>query len=914
MASTSKFRQLINSQIPTNNQKQISASSVRRVLEESANSIDGIFDTISIANGLGVYNATTGVATISETGVTYTPVELANQVNGKYFDVVVSGTQSITGESVVMEVGGIIISRGTTWDYIPKSSLALVKAINLEGKVAPTQTLGFYSLTPTSTSFNATNKVCLNQRQYVSMKGVVRRLRVKTQTATGSVNLLILRKNVAGTAYEEISRHLVALGTIGNNDVDVSSMNIQVLKGDTYALQFAGAGPDIRTNSTASSGRSLTTLIQAGTVSVPTAQIEATLGGVIDAAFVFELDIEGDFAAQTTSDLSVINGQVTTNAAGVLNHEGRVSSLESTVSTIASSVIEYQDELVVKNAFDTNNGWDLTSFSGWAIGMNHLTVEHMTKLRMVLSRIPTNEKLVLKVYSRPVADTASATFPGSHVNDVLLQTKEYLTSGMIATAGFQTVDMLIDSLLIDTTKIYLFHVKGVLAGGGVGTLGTDRHSVATAGLAPWQRGWYANSPAPDTTTNIGSGANFVVSYSVFMSRPVDLVAEIKEKSDDSADQILTRMANKSFAKGIQLYKNALSALPARWTAVNWSASGGGLSPSATGLANYLKFNDQYAASRRKASVKVKLFADTRFMFFTKNVEGAVNQGTLTEIDVAAAKIRIYKAFTDAGALPALKIDAACTIVSGREYLVELFAIEEENRLVVTDTLTGDSVSVSDNTLNGVSADATGRQYDCYAFCNYSGTAPIVRDFRVSCLQPVNPVLYICGDSITAYRYGATVANGYAYRLAALLGVPVVISGRGGGTIAGVLNRLETEVKFLKPTYVMISIGTNGGNTILNLTQAVNRIIELGAIPILNNVPRHSNGSDVAVNAIIETVRSTFGLSGALFNVATSIGKVVANGQDLTIFNNDGGVYLHPTSTGSAEMAKRFPIDTPELFD
>lgn len=75
--------------------------------------------------GIGNLNATTGIATIIETGISYTPTVVANQANGKYFDVVVAGTLVITGTTIAMEIGGIVISRGTKWDYIPKSSLAI---------------------------------------------------------------------------------------------------------------------------------------------------------------------------------------------------------------------------------------------------------------------------------------------------------------------------------------------------------------------------------------------------------------------------------------------------------------------------------------------------------------------------------------------------------------------------------------------------------------------------------------------------------------------------------------------------------------------------------------------------------------------------------------------------------------------
>lgn len=81
---------------------------------------DEIFETFSLADGLGTYNASANSATLKEAGTTFTPTSTANQANGKYFDIVVAGTQNITGTGPTgMSVGGKLISRGTKWDYIP---------------------------------------------------------------------------------------------------------------------------------------------------------------------------------------------------------------------------------------------------------------------------------------------------------------------------------------------------------------------------------------------------------------------------------------------------------------------------------------------------------------------------------------------------------------------------------------------------------------------------------------------------------------------------------------------------------------------------------------------------------------------------------------------------------------------------
>lgn len=87
--------------------------------EDTANSV---YDQFSLADGIGTYNATTNVATIRNTvgaDTTFTPTTTPAQATGKFFDIIVAGTQSITGTSKDMQVQGKLVSRGAKWDYVP---------------------------------------------------------------------------------------------------------------------------------------------------------------------------------------------------------------------------------------------------------------------------------------------------------------------------------------------------------------------------------------------------------------------------------------------------------------------------------------------------------------------------------------------------------------------------------------------------------------------------------------------------------------------------------------------------------------------------------------------------------------------------------------------------------------------------
>lgn len=117
--NTAALRAKINEDLRSNSTRQITAEKLRSVFLSSANAIDSIFTTLQMSNGVGTYDASTNTAKLTESGTTFTPTPVATQPNGNYFDIVVPGTQSVTGVAVAMAEGGRLISRGTKWDYIP---------------------------------------------------------------------------------------------------------------------------------------------------------------------------------------------------------------------------------------------------------------------------------------------------------------------------------------------------------------------------------------------------------------------------------------------------------------------------------------------------------------------------------------------------------------------------------------------------------------------------------------------------------------------------------------------------------------------------------------------------------------------------------------------------------------------------
>ena len=197
-----------------------------------------------------------------------------------------------------------------------------------------------------------------------------------------------------------------------------------------------------------------------------------------------------------------------------------------------------------------------------------------------------------------------------------------------------------------------------------------------------------------------------------------------------------------------------------------------------------------------------------------------------------------------------------------------------------------------------------------------GVSPTI--CKVEVFSLVNkPYLYIVGDSITE---GADTTVRYGDLIGKQLQKPYIISGRAGGTINGIIGsnsyegKILTEIKYIRPNYVMVMIGTNGGGTSQQYIDLCNRIIALGCKVLLNNIPCHNkDGMEIAneTNAIIEGVRNELGLNGVRMNIATSINNDGTN-INSSLFNS-GNNKIHPNALGNKAMYMRTFQDVPELY-
>lgn len=306
--------------------------------------------------------------------------------------------------------------------------------------------------------------------------------------------------------------------------------------------------------------------------------------------------------------------------------------------------------------------------------------------------------------------------------------------------------------------------------------------------------------------------------------------------------------------------------------------------------------------------------DTNLVLFTQDKEGYVLQ-TAVSVNAADNSLNIYEIFTGAS-LPAIRASKAISfaLASGRKYIVEMYRLPRGNGIRIIDILTGSTDSLEvypTQAVHGTDAEvyAAGLQYDQFGVFWNGGAAPVVSELSCGYFGVKNPLLYIVGDSIT-YGYGTNDASlTYAHLIGRMTGGDYVVSPRGGGKIGGVIEKIQTECSIIKPKYIMVTIGTNGGVTVAQLQELIDAIEAIGSIPIINCIPCRGNGEQTTANTNILSM----GTYCCRFDLATAIDPTAATLKANIALYADGNAMVHPNTDGFKKMADRVRIDLPFLL-
>lgn len=336
----------------------------------------------------------------------------------------------------------------------------------------------------------------------------------------------------------------------------------------------------------------------------------------------------------------------------------------------------------------------------------------------------------------------------------------------------------------------------------------------------------------------------------------------------------------------------------------------------TGTKNIVQLNKYYSLGERLVRYHVRFAASTKAVFQSSTGDFKV------VVDVAAQKATIETK-------PA--VWKHVTIHAANEYMVEIQRLYQQSKLILTDLVTGEQqvLEINGDGSGGVGKGATGSetgmasQWDYYCFGLLEGEPLTIKQICVQAMECDLSVL-IYGDSISQPE-GYFPAKDFPFSWTQLImkGVKgrTISSGRGGCTINEVLERIKNELPYLKAKYVMVTIGTNGGNTEQNLSELIEYIQKNGSIPILNNIPSNEHATQVEANILIEKVRKRYGINGCRFDLPTSLGRdgkqvdtTTMWHEDYTAINNWGHYYHHPNVKGSRLMYLQTLIDVPEIYE
>ncbi len=336
----------------------------------------------------------------------------------------------------------------------------------------------------------------------------------------------------------------------------------------------------------------------------------------------------------------------------------------------------------------------------------------------------------------------------------------------------------------------------------------------------------------------------------------------------------------------------------------------------TGKNDVVKLDRFYALAERMVQYRLKFSADAKAVF--RSSLGDFN----AYVDIPNKRISIATSPVTEKTVDFLQAD--------REYELEIYHVYQEAKLRITDPQTGESAAISatHDGQGGVGQGAlqagfsVGMQWDHYCFGLTEGTGMLIKEIAVYALKDKVKLL-IYGDSISqpeGYFPAKDFSQAWTQRVIRALNGDAMSSGRGGGTIDMLLHYIKHELPFIDATYVMVTIGTNGGNTEDNLSELVEYIQSQGAIPILNNIPSNESGTQIPNGVLIDQVRRKYGIKGCRFDLATSLN---GDGQEVdrsTMYWEDytgsygWQIYHHPNEKGGEKMFERTRVDVPEIYE
>ena len=316
--------------------------------------------------------------------------------------------------------------------------------------------------------------------------------------------------------------------------------------------------------------------------------------------------------------------------------------------------------------------------------------------------------------------------------------------------------------------------------------------------------------------------------------------------------------------------------------------------------NCITLNRMYHADKRYLQLKIKFELDTIFDIGFKNIAEYADGNGKVRIDIANKQLEIYSGFVTK--VKNVSIEDF-EISQDKWYLLEVERFGFNAIVRIKDFITGDFREVVYNFNDGFFFDET------YVLGVASGGNVSIKEVNVNIMN--KPLVYIIGDSITAH---ACAENGWVYNLNQDLDGNTICSARGNDSAPSIITKFETEIKYIKPTYLLWCHGHNGEGITESRVQEVQTLCDTYGIKLyINHVTCMYNDAHLTPNEMIEKL----GYRGARFDIATARDFNPYPVEGDTAFRADPTLYrdnaTHPNIDGNRRMYTRLKIDLPELF-
>lgn len=282
------------------------------------------------------------------------------------------------------------------------------------------------------------------------------------------------------------------------------------------------------------------------------------------------------------------------------------------------------------------------------------------------------------------------------------------------------------------------------------------------------------------------------------------------------------------------------------------------------------------------------------------VYGGVH-ASIIQFDFSSQSIKISPK-SDGNSIPSTVYQTlAMTNLDGLRYTIEVGRKNRNLYAALTNYKTNVRIEVLANEQTNFIYPA-GWLYDIPTFAWVSGDTPYFK--RVWCTVPRDKYIAFMGDSITE-GYGVAQSNCWAKKCADYFGNSIIVA-RSGATIDCVLRQLDDIIPVVSPKIIVVTIGTNGGNTVAKLTQLIEKVKNLGAVLILDNIYlalRSDRGLSwtTPINEMIMSMKQF----GARFDIATALNNVITDGANPDYLQSD---LLHLNVAGNAACYERFIND------